>query len=453
MTPERRTLLLLIGAFCLPIKLSFAYIVFIPLILHWLIGWYRGENSLFGACPTISTPLIFYFIAVGLSSLFGLNPLKSLINSSNAFFMAFLIPVYSSVRTEKEALSVLGMLIAGQTIAAVDSIGERINWGFAGNFLVGEVTESGQLALIIPALFGLLRYLSISAKSQDTAHALMSSEHRQDLAASCTVILLLTCCFSNTLNLSSATQCAVRLLTVALFLFVLLFILNQRKKNSGLACRMFSPLLLISLPLTLTTMVANLKRGPWAGVSIGLLLYFFTYRPRAIIPVLAIALFSVCAITPVRERLLSSREHFFIAGGRSEIWDIGKELAITYPTGIGFRNSSVLGKFSTDIPPNLKHFHSNPINIMVESGALGFLLFYWWIIRCLAQALRARLPNNQHHPITIGIGCSLIAWQMAGLVEFNVGDSEVLYVAYLLVGVLAAFIAQSKQALTTPAPS
>lgn len=435
---QRRTLLMAIGAFCLPIKLSFAYAAFIPLISWWLIGYFQGKNPLFGSSAYVSAPLFFYLAALAISSLFGLNPEKSLPNIAAATFMALLVPVYGSIASERTSIVILAALIAGQTIASIDSVFALLNIDLTKKFFVGEVTESGQLAMTIPTIFGVLYYLTAAAKEEKPR--LFSPKHIQEIVSVATVILLLISCSGKTLQLSNRAITVLYTATALVFSSALAYIWLQRKKGCSFPTILFSSITLIALPLTLTALIGNLKRGPWAGVMVGLMCYFLTYRPRTIIPVLAIAVFSFMTFSPVRERILSAREHFFISGGRSEIWDIGAELVTTYPTGIGFRNSAILGKFSTDIPDNLRHFHSNPINIAVESGALGFLLFYWWIARCVICAFRYCNEKGAHHGIAMGIACALISWQTAGLVEFNAGDSEVLLMAYMLAGILGALV-------------
>jgi hypothetical protein len=38
--------------------------------------------------------------------------------------------------------------------------------------------------------------------------------------------------------------------------------------------------------------------------------------------------------------------------------------------------------------------------------------------------------------LAVGTGCAIVSWQAAGLVEYNIGDSEVLILVWMLVGSL-----------------
>ena len=100
------------------------------------------------------------------------------------------------------------------------------------------------------------------------------------------------------------------------------------------------------------------------------------------------------------------------------------------------RRSAGFQKFSSEIPINLRHFHSNPINIAVETGILGLALYLWWIITVLQVARNVRTLDAHYHSLGIAIGAAIISWQVAGLVEYNFGDSEVLYIGYILIGLL-----------------
>ena len=106
------------------------------------------------------------------------------------------------------------------------------------------------------------------------------------------------------------------------------------------------------------------------------------YLPPAL--VLIACLF--VTIDPLRQRLEHSSEHFFIAGGRNVIWQIGTELTRQYPLGIGFGNSAFLQKFDPQIPTELRHFHNNFLNVAVETGWLGLCAFIWWLLSIFRSA-------------------------------------------------------------------
>ena len=430
---------LVIGSFLIPIKLSFAYCIFIPLILSYSYNAYRAKKLTDFVCHPLSTPLLVFFSTACATSLLGLNPLKSVPTILGAIGMILLIPLYSSLNSKKDVCLVLGGLIAGQCVAAVHSIITRIEPRFPNGFFVGEVTESGQIGLTLLVCFGLIRYIE-TRSLQET----MRLEHPLPqrgaiilkLVAVMITILILLSCFAGSLTISPIITNLSVLSTLLAVTGILFYAIRTIQAHPTQAVAYLPLLITFSLPVLTTTLLVNLKRGPWMGSLVGLVIYLMAFRPRIIIPLFAIVLLITTTLTPVRERLIAAQEHFFISGGRSEIWDIGKEMLQTYPLGIGFKNSPVLQKFSSEIPINLRHFHSNPINIAVETGILGLALYLWWIITVLQVARNVRTLDAHYHSLGIAIGAAIISWQVAGLVEYNFGDSEVLYIGYILIGLL-----------------
>jgi O-antigen ligase len=190
-------------------------------------------------------------------------------------------------------------------------------------------------------------------------------------------------------------------------------------------------LLTLELSILVCALIVNLKRGPWFGVLIGASVFLFLYARRAVLALLAVVFLVASTITPVQQRLRDSYNHFTISGGRSTIWRIGAELTTEYPLGIGYHNSGILRQFAPEVPVELKHFHSNLLNITAETGWLGGAIFIWLLVAILRPCFRDRSA-----PLYVAIGCAIISWQTAGLVEYNFGDSEITIIVWALVGLV-----------------
>lgn len=385
--------LLFTGSFLVPLKLSLAYVALIPLILLWLIGTLRSQ---FRFLNKINHPLIMpLWVFIGssfISALCGVNPAESLLNLLRFSFFA-LIPliIMDVVPRGKEHLLMLAYL-CGQTLAA----SYTLLWGLMPielpRIFLGAVTESGQLAL--GCVLGIA-----------TAIALLGVRDR-------------------TIPLQAP-------------------LITESSKESGL---IINKILVSLAALTLcAALIINLKRGPWLGVFIGVGLFLLIHRRRLILPLIIIAFTLPLFIPEIYQRLAASREHFLIVGGRSEIWDIGLMLSQEYPMGIGYGNSPILRSFSTEIPKELTHFHNNFLNILVENGWFSLLAFLWWIVNSTYYAFRRVAGEaDSSRLLKAGIGCALISWQVAGLVEYNFGDSEVLLVVYIALGLLWLMVDRSK---------
>jgi len=192
------------------------------------------------------------------------------------------------------------------------------------------------------------------------------------------------------------------------------------------------------IPLISAALIINMKRGPWIGVTVGLTVLLLAIRPRLLFGIIPL-LIAVFLLEPIRTRLTASLEHFLLVGGRGEIWQLGGELLVRYPLGIGLENSRLMNQFSYDIPSNMNHFHSNLINMVVELGWLGLFSYLWWIGAVLFLAFSRYTKNRtecRSSEISFILGCGILSWQVAGLFEYNFGDSEVFIIALILIGII-----------------
>ncbi len=406
-------------AFCIPLKLAFTYLTLIPLILLWgLMQWKQPLRLLITKQErSVLAPLGFLILAITCGAIVGIDPARSASPLLSLIFFTLTIFVF---RDFGNSYYVLLALITGQTIAAIHSvIAAAFPTKIPGLFL-GSVTESGQLSLSLLVCVGLLW-----SKYSNSKSILPPSIPRIAAISFATTLLLLTAFgFYSTANISGA------ILFIAWTLGVLLIrVLLKNAPRTLPEARGILSLATFHLPILLCALLVNLKRGPWVGVVVGLAVFCAVYARRLLAVIIVGAVVTSISVPPIRERLAASYEHFTISGGRSTIWHIGLELAAKYPLGVGYHNSGVLRQFSLEIPPELKHFHNNLLNIAAENGVLTACIFVWFIYSlvrlCFARPLSA---------LHVAIGCAFISWQTAGLVEYNFGDSEVMLVVWVLLG-------------------
>ncbi|MCB0338572.1 MAG: O-antigen ligase family protein, partial [Bdellovibrionales bacterium] len=191
----------------------------------------------------------------------------------------------------------------------------------------------------------------------------------------------------------------------------------------------------------LAALLANLKRGPWIGVFFGLAFFLGKVKPKFLLPLFAFCLTIFATVPSIRDRLEESYNHFVIRGGRLIMWEVGSELVAKYPLGIGFGNSKFMRELDPSIPEVHRHFHNNFLNVTVETGWPGLLLYCWWILGSIYLALkRSSSASPQKRIALLAISTSLLSWQIAGLVEYSFGDSEVLFTAFVILGILGSLI-------------
>jgi O-antigen ligase len=102
--------------------------------------------------------------------------------------------------------------------------------------------------------------------------------------------------------------------------------------------------------------------------------------------------------------------------------------------------------------PLAPHLHNNVLQIAAERGVPGLVFFLWWAGAVALAAWReARLAREARGPAGAAAAGALgvvAAIFVAGLVEYNLGDSEVLMLVLLLTAVPFA-LARSRAAGST----
>lgn len=443
-------------AFLIPVKLSFTYIALIPLILLWLsaIGYRRiiaaiNEPALTPIRQALIVPLAFFLVAICTHSLLGVTPLHSVRPFFSLVFFSLTLLFFI---TCSDGVKSLKALVWGQSVAAFHSCLDAAYPTFfetirAKNLFIGKVTESGQLALVV------IVALSLAWNSYQRAVPSSSTEREQripykrflSLYAITTLIWILVS-FRNELHLSIGISLAIAVLA-SIISFVSISLIKARSLDAMHKSEAVQAVttLCLQLPLLCAALLANLKRGPLLGVFVGGTVFLLFLSRRLARIFVGVAALIAITIEPIRERIAVSIDHFFISGGRSTIWRIGGELATKLPTGLGFHNSFMLREFAPEIPPELKHFHNNILNILAENGWLSLGIFLWLIGATVLLCFK-----DKKDTLRIGVGCALISWQIAGLVEYNFGDSEVLLAVWAILGTtFAAAALRKKYALAT----
>ena len=314
----------------------------------------------------------------------------------------------------------------------------------------GPVTESGQIVLTLGAATGLW-----AALRQKDANV-------QRKAAAVTLIMvplfLCTAWFRHLGNFSDLSQTA----STALGLGGLLIAVGTAGYSlyKGLAAVRKNERLLLSSPallyllapllgVVIAAFVLNLKRSPWMGSALGLLLLGLLIWKSLARGVVGLTVLSLC-FPQVRERLSSFFEHFFIHGGRFDMWSLGLELVQRFPLGIGLGNSEFMRRLDSSLPILHRHMHNNFLNIAVETGWLGLATYIWWIGTVILLGLSvwrkerhyvsvsSNRKDNQRSILALALSLALLSWQISGMVEYNFGDGEIRMIAFTFIGFILA---------------
>jgi hypothetical protein len=192
-----------------------------------------------------------------------------------------------------------------------------------------------------------------------------------------------------------------------------------------------------TLSLYLLALLVNLKRGVWLGTLASVLTIGWLASRRLLLTAALLITLAVALVAPVRTRITDSARDLFLPGNRYDIWMAALDVVHRFPMGVGRKNGEILRDYP-NIPPHHKHAHNTLLQITLESGYLGLATFVWWMTRfgTLSWRLQRRLQpaGGMVHALAVAILASFVGFHVAGLVEYNFGDSEVLEIFFIIMG-------------------
>jgi hypothetical protein len=203
-------------------------------------------------------------------------------------------------------------------------------------------------------------------------------------------------------------------------------------------------------------LVLNLKRGVWLG-AVATLTLLGALRSRRLLVVTAVGIIVVIVAMPtVRTRLETVTRDFFLPGQRYDIWTAAIDVIQRFPMGIGRKSGTILRDYP-NVSARHKHAHNNVLQITMELGVLGLAAYAWWMIVWARLVLRVHSGTPHGHPVREAIALAALATclgcHIAGLVEYHFGDTEVLLVLFLTMGLTLAVDRMNRtEGKTVPPP-
>jgi O-antigen ligase len=204
------------------------------------------------------------------------------------------------------------------------------------------------------------------------------------------------------------------------------------------------------MPALVAALAVTLSRNAWVGAAagIGLLLLIRDFRLIALLPVAAVVFIAV-APAPLADRVYSSfRLNAFrhdsatteasLESNRDRLAMIRSGLRIIKDdplTGVG--PDMVIQVYPQYRDPHAvkqsnPHLHNVPVQIAAERGLPALALWLWFVYTLIADFVRRRKTTTVPS-ITMAALASVVAMVMAGMFEYNFGDSEFLMLFLLLV--------------------
>jgi len=185
-------------------------------------------------------------------------------------------------------------------------------------------------------------------------------------------------------------------------------------------------------PLSAWALVVSRTRNAWLGALVGLALIAVLRAPRALWALAAaVALLLVVRPHPMVDRLTVVDPS---AVDRYYMWQAGIDMVRDKPVfgqGPG-RILAVYPDYRWPEAPNAQqpHLHDNALQIAAERGLPCLAWWLWWVAAAMADAWReARGGGGWWGAAALAF---LAAFMVAGLFEYNFGDSEILMFTLLL---------------------
>jgi O-antigen ligase len=205
--------------------------------------------------------------------------------------------------------------------------------------------------------------------------------------------------------------------------------------------------------------VLSLSRGAIMGMVLGVGVVILAWsRTRAV----SIALIAVLAATTAANLnpLLSSSTTEVVSerltsigvatenNKRTLIWHNTLDEIVAHPLGVGALQFSTVserrGLTQRGVP--LENVHNLYLNIAVELGVAGLLLYLLWLVRIgwdLTSEMRRRRPET--YPIAVGVTGALLGYSFQALTVSQYRVETILAVFFVLAGVAAAARAWSDE--------
>ncbi len=198
--------------------------------------------------------------------------------------------------------------------------------------------------------------------------------------------------------------------------------------------------------IILTAIIFSYTRGVWVGLIGGLIFMAILRSKKLLLSVVAGIM--VCSMflvflpsSKLTRRVMETFKPGRPVGDRIYFWQGSLRIIRDYPiTGLGWEGFRIVyPKYKPAEGYELVcHAHNNFIDMAVDSGLLGLGIFFWLliIIYKVGFYIFKELEDGYLKGIAWGFLGSFTAFLIAGLSQYNFGDSEVVMLFYFLLGMV-----------------
>jgi len=194
----------------------------------------------------------------------------------------------------------------------------------------------------------------------------------------------------------------------------------------------------VVMPALVVSLVLTSTRSAWVGATagVGMLFLLRDFRLMGILPIAA-AIFIALSPTQFTDRMYSIFDlNDPTSRDRVAMLQAGVAIVEDHPlTGVGpdmVRHVYPEYRVATAVQESNIHLHNVPMQIAAERG-LPALAMWLWFIGSLLWGLKPLVDRSRQRPLASVAVAVTVAMLLAGLFEYNFGDSEFLMLFLILV--------------------
>lgn len=208
------------------------------------------------------------------------------------------------------------------------------------------------------------------------------------------------------------------------------------------------PPTLVATLFSLVGLLLHFKRGSWiAFVGAMAVMGVASRRWRSLV-IAFLVLCSSLLLPPVRERLAELGDEFGNKpGGRLVLWtEVAPSLIPEYPFGMGWkaaRHEDFIA-INADVEPGLDHLHNNALQVLLELGWAGLLVWLYWmglvVVAFWRSFRRCSDQDRMYQGLALGGLGAFSGLMLNGMVEYNFGDSEIFMLMVFLMTIASILV-------------
>jgi O-antigen ligase len=187
--------------------------------------------------------------------------------------------------------------------------------------------------------------------------------------------------------------------------------------------------------------VLSNTRGVWLGAAAGFAFIAWALPRRIIVAALIALLVVGAAASPIiyRRVKMSLDPNLATNYSRAAYWSAGTQMIKDHPLfGVGPEriHDEFPRYYSGKTIDYYGHLHNNFLQIAAERGLLSLAAFIWFLVELYRSLLRRLTESDDDSRwLVLGSIAALTGFVVAGITEYNFGDSEVFVLLLFLVSV------------------